>query len=172
MSTGTLLFLDTEFTNLIGVRELLSLALVSEDGTREFYAERIDVPPADCSEFVREVVLPLFGRVPGAAGTLYDLQWGLRRFLNRLPAPVQIACDHAPDFDLLRTTLGSAWPDHVWPRRLKLEAWQTGPAWAEAEAAYFEGGHPMHHALEDARALRAGYRAWRQASSFNPEKGP
>ena len=60
-----LVFLDTEFTDFVRP-DLISLALVSEDG-REFYAERTDYRKDECSDFVRETVLPLLGRVPGAS---------------------------------------------------------------------------------------------------------
>lgn len=159
--SAKLLFLDTEFTDLVGVPELLSLGLVSADGAYEFYAERNDVPRARCSEFVREVVLPQFGRIPGSAVTLDDLRTGLRRFLGQLPGLVHIGCDHAPDFELLRAIVGIPWPAHVSTQRWKLEDWQLEPNWAAAESDYFGPGRPRHHALEDARALRAGYLAWR-----------
>jgi hypothetical protein len=59
-----LVFLDTEFSDFTRP-DLISLALVAEDG-REFYAERTDYTATRCTEFVRETVLPLLGRVPGA----------------------------------------------------------------------------------------------------------
>jgi len=62
-----LVFLDTEFTDFVRP-DLISLALVSEDG-REFYAERTDYYTTRCSDFVKETVLPLLGRVPDAACT-------------------------------------------------------------------------------------------------------
>ena len=66
-----LVFLDTEFTDFTWPN-LISLALVSEDG-REFYAERTDYHRDDCSQFVRDNVQPLLGRVPGAACTNKEL---------------------------------------------------------------------------------------------------
>ena len=60
-----LVFLDTEFTSFVRP-DLISIGLVAEEG-REFYAERTDYRKDDCSDFVRETVLPLLGRVPGAA---------------------------------------------------------------------------------------------------------
>jgi len=44
------LFLDTEWNN-DAARELVSIALVSEDGTKEFYSERdpLPEPPASFS---------------------------------------------------------------------------------------------------------------------------
>ena len=62
-------FLDTEFTDFVRP-DLISIALVSEDG-REFYAERTDYREDDCSDFVRETVLPLLGGVPDAAFSLH-----------------------------------------------------------------------------------------------------
>lgn len=56
-----LLFLDTEYTGLGQPRpKLISLALVAEDGSREFYAELADTwTPDDCTPFVQREVLPL-----------------------------------------------------------------------------------------------------------------
>ncbi|MBO7778263.1 hypothetical protein [Burkholderia pseudomallei] len=60
-----LLFLDTEYTGL-GHRygqhgpKLISLALVAEDGSREFYVELADTwIPEECTPFVLREVLPL-----------------------------------------------------------------------------------------------------------------
>ncbi|WP_175712481.1 hypothetical protein [Burkholderia ambifaria] len=60
-----LLFLDTEYTGsgqLYGQHEpkLVSLALVAEDGSREFYGELADTwIPEECTPFVQREVLPL-----------------------------------------------------------------------------------------------------------------
>lgn len=52
------LFLDCEFTELSAAAKLISLALVAEDG-REFYVELLDTwQEEDCSDFVKEIVLP------------------------------------------------------------------------------------------------------------------
>lgn len=52
------LFLDCEFTQLTTQAKLISLALVGQDG-REFYVEVMDAwREEDCSEFVKEIVLP------------------------------------------------------------------------------------------------------------------
>ncbi|MDP1872049.1 MAG: hypothetical protein Q8K61_10550 [Gallionella sp.] len=54
-----LIFFDTEFTELGIDPKLISIGLISEDGTREFYAELSDTyQPTDCSAFVHEAVLP------------------------------------------------------------------------------------------------------------------
>lgn len=66
-----LVFLDTEFTRM-DRPNLISLALVTEDGL-EFYAERTDYDPRQCSEFVRERVLPQLGHVKDAGCTRFDI---------------------------------------------------------------------------------------------------
>lgn len=54
-----LIFLDTEMTDLCADRKLISIGIVSEDGSREFYSELIGTyQSSDCSEWVRENVLP------------------------------------------------------------------------------------------------------------------
>jgi hypothetical protein len=60
-----LVFLGAGFTDFVRP-DLISIALLSEDG-QEFYAERTNYCHADCSDFVRQTVQPLLGRVPGAA---------------------------------------------------------------------------------------------------------
>ena len=79
----TRLFLDCEWADLEGT-ELVSLALVSEDGRDRFYAERKTLPVA--VDFVRNVVYPLLDRgdaaMPDAAITI-----ALRHFLARFNAP-------------------------------------------------------------------------------------
>jgi hypothetical protein len=75
-----LIFLDTEFTSF-DHPELISMGLVGEDG-REFYAERTDYQRDACSDFVLETVLPLLGRVPGAACSRSELFLTTRRIGN------------------------------------------------------------------------------------------
>mgnify|MGYP003705540817 CR=1 FL=1 len=55
-----LIFLDTEFTDFIDT-ELISIGLVDENG-REFYAESTQYRQEACSDFVRQVVVPLLGQ--------------------------------------------------------------------------------------------------------------
>lgn len=50
-------FIDTEFAEKPCTIELISLAIVAEDG-REFYAESTDVIESECSSWVQENVLP------------------------------------------------------------------------------------------------------------------
>jgi len=57
-----LIFLDTEYTGLshpAQARKLLSLALVAEDGSAEWYAELDGWELADCDPWVQDHVVPL-----------------------------------------------------------------------------------------------------------------
>ncbi len=154
-------FLDTEFTNFVSP-ELLSLALVSEDG-QEFYVERTDYSIDACSEFVRATVLPLFGRVPGAACTNEQLKKRVLHWLQHFPEPVNVIYDYAGDRDLL-TTLLSSHPTAPATIGLKIplgENVTSAPSFEIGVERTYSAQWPRHHALADARALMAGYQAWR-----------
>lgn len=84
MAGFTYLFLDTEWADAAGT-ELVSLALVSEDGHQRFYAER-DPLSLSPSDFVRQHVYPLLDRGDAA---LPDIEFttSLRAFLRKLASP-------------------------------------------------------------------------------------
>jgi hypothetical protein len=157
-----LVFLDTEFTDFVRP-DLISIALVAEDG-REFYAERTDYRREDCNDFVRETVLPLLGRVPGAACNCQKLTRRLRAWIEQLPEPATIIYDFGIDWLLLADAcLGSDYrqPPANAGERLHLDSDViTHPAFAQALNFTYTQDWPPHHALADARALMAGYRAW------------
>ncbi len=93
------LFLDTEWENEV-THELVSLALVSQDGRHRFYAERDPLPVAP-SAFVREVVYPLLDRgsvaLPDPTLTLE-----LRTFLAQVEAPLVLADSSLASRSLVR----------------------------------------------------------------------
>ena len=154
-----LVFLDTEFTDF-AKPDLISLALVAEDG-REFYAERTDYPAGQCSEFVREIVLPLFGRVPGAACDSAEMALRLRTWFDALPEAATIVFDYYADWDLLVGATPGRPPANC-ATQLYLDGYAiTHPIFERAKNLIYTQAWPPHHALADARALRAGYRAWR-----------
>ena len=154
-----LVFLDTEFTDFARP-ELLSLALVAEDG-REFYAERTDYRQNECSAFVQEIVLPLLGRVPGAACDSAELALRLRTWFHALPEPSIIIFDYQTDWDLLAGAMPGR-PLDSFATPLYLNGYAiTHPIFEQAQNLTYTQAWPPHHALADARALRAGYRAWR-----------
>ena len=86
------LFLDSEWAN-DALRELVSLALISEDAAHVFYAER-DPLPGMPSSFVRDTVYPLLNRGQ-AAMTDNAMTDALRSFLEPMGA-CEIFAD-APD---------------------------------------------------------------------------
>lgn len=159
-----LLICDTEFTDLTPEMELLSLALVSFDGTHEFYGERSDVPRERCSVFVRDAVLPQLTAPPPVSGDIANLRSRLRAFIDELPDRARIACDSHFDVALLSWALGDPWPPKLDGGRLDLSRYMAHLAFSEAQERYHIE-HRYHHALNDARALRAGLLAFNQARS-------
>ncbi len=154
-----LVFLDTEFTDF-AKPDLISLALVGEDG-REFYAERTDYLASECSAFVHETVLPLLGRVPGAACDSAELALRLRAWFHALPEPSIIIFDFQTDWDLLAGAMPGR-PLDSFATPLYLDGYAiTHPFFEKAQNLVYNHAWPPHHALADARALMAGYRAWR-----------
>jgi hypothetical protein len=157
-----LVFLDTEFTTFVSP-DLISIALVAEDG-REFYAERTDYHRDACSNFVRETVLPLLGGVPDAACSRSELTERLHEWFEQLPEPATIIYDFEGDWLLLADAiLGRAYrnPPANFGEPLHLDnSAITHPVFEQALNRTYTQDWPPHHALADARALMAGYRAW------------
>ena len=161
MTAAEYLFLDTEWAN-DAQRELVSLALVSRDGTRRFYAER-DPLPDNPSRFVADIVYPLLERGEAAMPDA-DFTRGLRRFLSQFDAPF-VLFDVSHDGDLLTHALnGFGAPGNYGPmptigttRMLRegdfhhlLQAWFAQQPEREAR---------RHHAGVDAEALRCAWLA-------------
>ncbi|MHB8426012.1 MAG: 3'-5' exonuclease family protein [Gammaproteobacteria bacterium] len=149
-----LLFLDTEFTGLMADPNLISIALVSEDG-REFYAELTDTwEMEDCEPFVQEQVLPLL------EGGAVQMTW--LQLTERLPAwiagfhePVRIATDAvAADWEWIQKICYATGP---WPRNLSHQplALLSGvEAFETKREQFYDSGMQRHHALDDARVSR------------------
>lgn len=140
-------YLDTEFTDLNPYTyKLISLALVVPGGP-EFYVELTDHwVEEECSDFVREIVLPQLD--PAACGrTTAQARIELLAFLERI-GPVEIVSD-APLWD---------WPLLVWlagPEGLP-DGVTAGRIGEDIEYEFDDLGYePPHHALEDARLLAA-----------------
>lgn len=159
MNAAEYLFLDTEWAN-DDQRELVSLALVSADGSQRFYAER-DPLPNSPSRFVVEVVYPLLQRGDAAIPDA-DFTRGLRRFLSQFDAPF-VLFDVAHDGALLTHALnGFGAPGDYGPmpvigttRMLREghfhhlhQAWFAQQPEREAR---------RHHAGVDAEALRCAW---------------
>lgn len=98
-----ILFIDTEWADVVA-SELVSLALVSDCGRYEFYAER-DPLPAKPTDFVRSVVYPLLER---GSRALPDERFtaALHKFFDDVlevarRGKVLVAYDHENDMKLL-----------------------------------------------------------------------
>lgn len=158
------LFLDTEWADPIG-SELVSLALISEDGAHQFYAER-DPLPASPTDFVRHAVYPLLQGGPAAMSDL-AMTRALRAFLRGTPGACLFA-DYPNDLQLLQYVLAGfdLTNDQVQacgpvPEvamqilasrciRAGIETWfQDNPGQRARR----------HHALVDAQALRSAWMA-------------
>lgn len=138
-------FYDAEFTDLAKDAGLISIGIVSEDGA-EIYIELADGwTPAACSEWVHENVLPLIGhgeqlrRVPAAQRIL---DWLIDQAGEH--GECELFADSTWDQFFLRPLLALATPK---VRGVPLQ-FLTLPAGDDS-------GDNRHHALEDARALRA-----------------
>jgi hypothetical protein len=129
-----LIFIDTEFTDFKNA-ELISIALVPEDGRQEFYAE-LPVNLCKCSEFVLETVVPQLGKVANA----------------RCTAPVTICFDFAGDWQLFCEVLKSDIPTWLSGRNINRHIDQVA-----LKMFFIEYDLRDHHALNDAKANRHAY---------------
>lgn len=148
------LFLDVEWADQEGA-ELVSLALVSLDGNHELYVERDPLPP-EPTEFVRSTVYPLLDH--GAiAMPLREITLRVRQFLTGFAPPVLIEATHQRDFVLLRRTVAGCDLPIAELCGLPLAPMFDCRVQGVLIHPYFFA-HPEareHHALHDARALRA-----------------
>lgn len=167
MASSCSIFLDCEFDSF-KAPHLLSIGLVSEDG-QELYVELSDSTALlKASEFVRETVVPQLGLMLHQVATQPELGRLVGDWLLELVAePVAVHYDFHADFDLLEESLESAglWEslkDSLIPTHIGYLIGQPDVeeamerSWSDSFAA---DGVRRHHALADARALRAGYEA-------------
>ncbi|MGG5543205.1 exonuclease domain-containing protein [Burkholderia vietnamiensis] len=157
-----LLFLDTEYTGLGQSQpKLISLALVAEDGSREFYVELDDTWIVDdCTGFVQREVLPLLN---GPRAARVEACTELREWLTSVPRAVTVACDSETDWRFLLGLLGLERPRNLSNHYYDLRPLIDTPVYDRAVQAYYRGDDRMHHALADARAYRCGWLAWMDA---------
>ncbi|NYH23816.1 hypothetical protein [Paraburkholderia bryophila] len=154
-----LLFLDTEYTGL-GQRspQLISLGIVAEDASREFYIELADMwRTEDCSDFVRGRVLPL---LEGMSLPFLQARARLRDWFLNAPRAVQIACDSGTDFRFLLELLGSPLPANLAATYFDLRPLIDTGVYDRTVSNCYQHDNRIHHALVDARAYRKGWLAW------------
>lgn len=160
-------FIDTEFTDFKDSK-LISIALVTEDGERSFYAELTDnYTQDDCSYFVLETVLPLLDapELPAevdykavyARMTTEQCRHHLNAWFAAIQEPVRVASDSGYDQDFLRALLNDDWPAMLDREPHYVAFGECG--WLRYSArtdSYFEK-HPKlrrHHAMDDAQVMR------------------
>ncbi|MDE1712006.1 3'-5' exoribonuclease (plasmid) [Chromobacterium amazonense] len=153
-----LIFLDTEYTNMTE-RDLVSLAMVSEDGKQEIYIEIEDFPQERCSSFVERSVLPYLGQQPVHSVKLSELSQVLALWFAELPRSVFIGCDSIYDWEILIDILQNQRPVNL-KGRVDLRPLIDSAEFHRAVENYHCDTKPWHHALHDARAHRTGWLAW------------
>lgn len=175
-STGApvMVFYDCEFTDISSASSLLSIGLVAADSDAELYIEIADVDVSVSSDFVKKTVLPLFGRHTPEILTRVAAAVRIETWLDTLrdgdrQRQIQMIADSSFDWDHflvlfpVRSSLESAWAaefnlvGRVAQHLLDL----TGPdrTFESALAMYHRQHGEQHHALVDARALKAGWMA-------------
>ena len=165
-------FLGTEFTQLSQNAKLISLGIVTQRSLEELYLEVAPLPAAnECSDFVRETVLPLLGRYLSAACAPPDMR---ERILNWLQLVRHcdedtILCfDSEYDCRMIRAAL-----DERVPAWLQLERISSRDCNELLRVEYHskdKANRPEHHALHDAHALAYSYRPRPVLAPYNPLK--
>ena len=176
-----LIFLDTEFSDICANPKLISIGLVSECGNHEFYAELSGTyTDHDCSYFVFEDVIPML-QGGDVRMTYSECARRLLKWLMAIEKPVQIATDSVVwDWDWIakmyvEASKGTKWPARMTSREIAevfrppnvckdpfdlSGIFETHEYLYAVEDAY-AGGLRRHHALDDAKAIRAGFLAWK-----------
>jgi diamine N-acetyltransferase len=157
VAAGSRIYLDSEFTRL-DRPQLLSLGAVADDGA-EFYAEIADPHDAQakplterCSAFVRSVVLP---QLANCARPRAEVAAEFRRWLAQRGAPRPLTIVSDSGFD--RWALTDLLQDEELPPGVD---WLRVPIASPAlDRACQRLRLRRHHALDDARALRAAVQA-------------
>lgn len=175
-----ILFLDTEFTNLVSYdAKLLSIALVDANSKNEFYAEVTDLNHIEESSFfVRENVLPQFNKIPSCPFGYIEIGKRIGSFLLNFAdihhdevssgKYIEICFDFDFDWLLLVDAVKNADLDQKLWKQIEflitpLNINSTVALVDEVvEIASFKNsknkdGLLRHHALADARALRSSY---------------
>lgn len=159
------IFVDTEFSSLGSDPRLLSIALVTENGAELYIEFSSGWTFEQCSPWVKNHVLPLLGQgltLSRAAAVAHIDAW-----LTSLAAPVTLHVDSDWDAELIGQLLAENGLDRT---RYPLQVLQVADraaaeALAQQRAAYFAQHQcTPHHALHDARALRA---SWDSLKSFH-----
>ena len=149
-----LLFLDTEFTDLVPENKLISIALVSEDG-RYFYAELTDTYTLDdCSDFVKANVLPILKGEPRMSE--YECALKIATWIEDLGDEHILALDNISwDMPHLKRLIEMT---SLWPSNLERQDYFKFVVMDDdAQAIVRENNFDIHNALDDAQAMNIAY---------------
>jgi hypothetical protein len=146
----TLLYLDTEFTDLHPENKLISIALVDDSGDY-FYAELNDTYCLDdCSDFVKEHVLP---HLKGGEHSMsfYECALKIGSWIEDRGEQCMLAMDN-PGWDRphLARLLDSLWPENL----EKNQYFPIAMPRVLAERFAQANKYTFHNALDDARIMR------------------
>ena len=143
-------YIDTEFTDLLRP-VLISLGLVSADGQQCYVELNEGWTVSQCSDFTREVVLPLLDG-DMAAIRILEAAKRVHEWLSQLGPDIEVVSDSNIDLVFLGKLMAvvGTLPTNVTNASvITLSVDQQ----MRSEAA-FGSGLRRHHALDDARALR------------------
>lgn len=157
------IFIDTEFTDLSSDAKLISIGMIANSGEK-FYVELTDTwTYEDCSEFVKEVVLPLLDalerpRPPNNASiyhrlTLQECRFALEHWIASFMEPVQFWSDSpSHDWKWIRAIFANQpWPVMLLPEcKLLMEGYTYSYFSTTVESIFISTSYRHHHALDDA----------------------
>lgn len=146
-------FIDTEFTNFF-VPALISIGLVADTGEETYF--EVDYEYADCSDFVRETVIPLLSSGPYMKFKKDDLHKALYSWFQIIKSPgqtVEICYDAEIDWLLFSQLFDMHLASWIVPLNIEYQVSTL------LQYDYYKKNLiPEHHALNDARAIAFAYR--------------
>jgi hypothetical protein len=156
------IFLDTEFTNFPEDEcDLISIGLVDENG-REFYGELTDYRQEACSDFVKQVVIPLLKRHKNTVvGNKFSVGKELNEWLKFYGDEVVTICfDYNTDWQLMANMLMLLPEEELFTNIQATNIWGSLD---KMKLDYFwlergDLGWEPHMALWDAHANRFAYK--------------
>ncbi|MDP1593528.1 MAG: 3'-5' exoribonuclease [Gallionella sp.] len=171
-----LIFFDCEFSELGIDPKLISIGLISECGTHEFYTELSDTyQPADCAAFVHEAVLPHL-QGGDALITMDELTLRLGNWIEGFEQSVQLATDSLSwDWPWIQELfyLPGTWPENLDGKPVSLYEIAGAQILAQGVELAFRDYVPRlrrHHALDDAKANRLAWLAANEAKANAPKR--
>lgn len=146
------LFIDTEFTDLVPDNNLISIALVTEDG-EYFYAELTDTyERCECSDFVMNFVLPFLKNEAKYKMTENECALKIASWIEDRGCELILACDNVSwDLPHLKRLLNKT---TVWPENLiKDDYFKFMILDDDATQIVLEYDFDIHNALDDAMVM-------------------